>query len=131
MSHTNVLQQPKEESENIMSYNNDNDNNSQDYEEILFVPQSLQKLGITRMARENQKFTILYEFANSMDNGTRDAAMVLFDVKPALSDSLEEFQKKALKNPSLKLKQQLIQQTMVELAKDPYCKRILIYFDKD
>jgi hypothetical protein len=120
MSHTNVLQQPKEESENIMSDNNDNDNNSQDYEEILFVPQSLQKLGITRMARENQKFTILYEFANSTGNGTRDAAMVLFDVKPALSDSLEEFQKKAMKNPSLKLKQQLIQQTMVELAKDPY-----------
>jgi capsule polysaccharide modification protein KpsS len=54
------------------------------------------------MARENQKFTILYEI--QISDGQRDSIMVYFDVKEQFSDTLEEFQKKAMKHKSLALK---------------------------
>jgi len=106
-----------------------NSRSSPEYEEVIFVPQPLQQLGITRMARENQKFTILYEITNS--TGQPDPILIYFDVKQQLSDTLEEFQKKASKNLSLRLKPELIQKTVLELSRDAYCRRILTYFDMD
>jgi DNA replicative helicase MCM subunit Mcm2 (Cdc46/Mcm family) len=91
------------------------------------VPQSLQKLKITRMGRENQKFFIQYEF--QANDGQSIPVLVNFDIKPEFRDTLEEFNKKA--KTRLQLTPETIQRTMVALANDEYCRRILQFYDRD
>jgi hypothetical protein len=91
------------------------------------VPQSLQKLNITRMGRENQKFFIQYEF--QANKGQSIPVLVNFSIKPEYRDTLEEFNKKA--STRVQLTPETIQRTMVALANDEYCRKMLQFYDRD
>src|SRR5919204_6862273 len=97
-----------------------------DFDEID-VPQSLQKLNITRMGRENQKFFIQYEF--QANDGQSLPVLVNFDIKQEFRDTLEEFHKRASKR--VQLGSEMIQRTMVALSNDEYCRRVLQFYDSD
>jgi hypothetical protein len=91
------------------------------------VPQSLQKLNITRMGRENQKFFIQYEF--QANDGQPLPVLVNFDIKQEFRDTLEEFKKRAKKRISLRPEH--VERTMVALSNDEYCRRVLQFYDND
>jgi hypothetical protein len=56
------------------------------------VPQSLQKLNITRMGRDNQKFFIQFEF--QANDGQPLPVLVSFNIKKEFYDTIEGFKKK-------------------------------------
>lgn len=91
------------------------------------VPHSLQKVKITRMGRENQKFLIHYEFQDK--GGEPMPVDVYFDLKPSFFDTLEEFRKKASKR--LQLDKNRIQRTIAALSNDEFCQRVLAFYEVD
>lgn len=91
------------------------------------VPRSLQKLKITRMGRDNQKFLIQYEFQDK--DGEPMPVQVYFDLKPSFFDTMEEFRKKACKR--LQFDEKLIQRTIAALSNDEYCQKVLSFYEVD
>jgi DNA replicative helicase MCM subunit Mcm2 (Cdc46/Mcm family) len=89
------------------------------------VPHTLQKLKITRMGRDNQRFLIQYEFQDK--DGGPMPVQVYFDLKPNFFDTLEEFRKKASKR--LQLDEKRIQRTIAALSNDEYCQRVLEFYE--
>ena len=91
------------------------------------VPPSLQKLNITKMGRENQRFLIEYQYFSH--DGIPITVDIRFEIKHSLWDTLEEFRKAANKRRHLKPEQ--IQQIIVALRADEYCNRIFAYYEFD
>src|SRR5438067_375076 len=91
------------------------------------VPHSLQKLKITRMGRNNQKFLIQYEFQDK--DGGPMPVQVYFDLRPNFFDTVEEFRKKA--SDRFQLDKHAIQRTMAALSNDEYCQRVLAFYEVD
>ena len=91
------------------------------------VSLSLQKLNITKMGRENQRFLIEYQYFSH--DGQPITIDIHFDIKQSLWDTLEGFRKAASKRPQLKSDQ--IQQIIVALRSDEYCNQIFAYYEFD
>jgi hypothetical protein len=88
------------QTETDQNSNNNNNNPFFDFAEAFEVPQQLQKIGVRRMGRDKQKFYILYEL--EVTSGPSDYAILVFEIKELLLDTVEGLQKKASKHPSLK-----------------------------
>jgi hypothetical protein len=113
---------------NDNSDNNNINNNVLGFDEVLDVPPSLRTIGVTNMGRYNEKFLILYELQTS--NNEINPIMLTFDIKKHFSQTLDEFEKKARSNPSMKLQPTLIQKTKIALSMDEGCRKILALYDK-
>jgi DNA replicative helicase MCM subunit Mcm2 (Cdc46/Mcm family) len=91
------------------------------------VPPSLQKLNVSAMGRENQRFLIEYRYSSR--DGIPITVDILFDIKQSLWDTLEEFRKAASKRPHIRPEQ--IQRIIAALRADEYCNRIFSYYEFD
>lgn len=91
------------------------------------VPQSLQKLNVTAMGRDNQRFLIEYRYFSR--DGIPITVDISFDIKESLWDTIEEFRKATSKRPQLRPEQ--IQQIIAALRADEYCNKIFAYYEFD
>jgi hypothetical protein len=91
------------------------------------VPPSLQKLNVSAMGKENQRFLIEYRYSSR--DGIPITVDILFDIKQSLWDTLEEFRKAASKRPHIRPEQ--IQRIIAALRADEYCNRIFAYYEFD
>jgi hypothetical protein len=91
------------------------------------VPPSLQKLNVSAMGRDNQRFLIEYRYFSH--DGIPITVDILFNIKQSLWDTIEAFRKAAGKKPELRPEQ--IQQIIVALTADEYCNRVFAYYEFD
>jgi hypothetical protein len=91
------------------------------------VPLSLQKLNVSTMGRDNQRFLIEYRYSSR--DGIPITVDILFEIKRSLWDTLEEFRKAARKRSQISPEQ--IQEIILALRADEYLSRVFSYYEFD